>query len=362
VHKPRVIGVDARAAAEEPAGRGRVVRELLRALARRTDGHRYVLYARAPWDGPLDDRFTWVTVPGREPWWNLRAARRASATCDVFLSSNSYLTAAALTIPGVPIVYDLVTFDRRARPSRRSAVIERLTLGLAVHRAAALIAISQSTSDDLVRRFPTAAGRVDVGLLGVAPQLESSGGGAVDPAVLTEPFVLCIGTIEPRKNVPRLVEAYRRLPEALRDDHRLVLAGRLGWQYAETVEAMESLGDRCVWLGCVPDGALAELYGRCSVLCYPSLSEGFGLPVVEAMRNGAPVLTSDRPALREVGGDAVRYCDPTDPDSISAGLRALLEDPLDAAALGARGRARSESFTWDRTAAAVLATLERVVR
>jgi glycosyltransferase involved in cell wall biosynthesis len=360
----RVIGIDARAAVEEPAGRGRVVRELLRALAHRPERHRYVLYARTIWDEPLDERFEWRCVPGREPGWNLRVGRDASATCDVFLSSNSYLTVAALSIPGVPIVYDLVTFDRRARPSRRSAVIERLTLGLAVQRAAGLLTISHSTREDLLRRFPSAAGRVRVAQLGAAPHLAPDRGEApahtAGAGMLDQPFILAVGTIEPRKNLVGLIDAYTLLPEHVRDRYRLLVAGKIGWRSHAPLAAMESLGDRCVYLGCVEDAVLAELYRRCAVFCYPSLAEGFGLPIVEAMRSGAPVLTSDRPASHEVGGDAARYCDPDDATSIAAGLEQLLGDPEAAAELRRQGRERAALFTWDRTAETVLGTLERV--
>ena len=132
------IGIDARAAAEVPAGRGRVVRELLRTLSEREDdGLRYRLYARTPWtEHALDERFQWCSIAAREPSWHLRAARRANRECGVFLSSNSYLTARFLRIPCVPIVYDLVVFDRSMRPNRRSQIIERLTLGPAVRRSA----------------------------------------------------------------------------------------------------------------------------------------------------------------------------------------------------------------------------------
>src|SRR5271165_3298302 len=150
------IGIDARAAVEVPAGRGRVVRELLLALAARTgDRHRYVLYAREAWErAELDERFRWRTIPSADPWWHLRAARAANRECDVFLSSNSYLTVWFLHIPAVAIVHDLTTFEPSMRPSRRSTVIERLTLGPAVRRAAAFIAVSQATADALAAHFP----------------------------------------------------------------------------------------------------------------------------------------------------------------------------------------------------------------
>lgn len=357
VARPLTIGIDARAAVEVTAGRGRVVRELLRELGTRHDDHAYRCYARTPWDGGLDERFTWVAVPATDPLWNLRAARRASRECDVFLSTNSYLTMWFLTIPGVPIVYDLVTFEPSMHPRRRSMIIERATLGLAVRRSAAFLSISQATTDALTRLFPAAAGRVTTALLGVAVGLERAGEDAALPA---SGFVLAVGTLEPRKNLPRLVAAFRRLPVALQERHPLVVAGALGWGTGETLETLRALGPRCVMLGHVSDADLAELYHRCAVFAYPSLGEGFGLPVLEAMAAGAAVVTSDISSLPEVGGDAVVYVDPHDVASIEGGLRQVLGDPAAAAALGARARARAATFTWAPFAQATVETLERV--
>lgn len=115
------IGIDARAAVEVPAGRGRFVRELLRALAERDeDDHRYVLYARERWAGTdLDERFRWRLTKARDPWWHILTARSASRECDVFLSSNSYLTLWFVRVPGVGVVHDMMTFDPAMRPNRR---------------------------------------------------------------------------------------------------------------------------------------------------------------------------------------------------------------------------------------------------
>jgi glycosyltransferase involved in cell wall biosynthesis len=355
------IGIDARAAAEVKAGRGRVVRELLRALAARdADANRYVLYARRTWaEQPFDDRFRWRLIAARDPLWHLLAARAANRACAVFLSSNSYLTGAFLHIPTVPIVYDLTTFERAMRPNRRSTVIERLTLGPTVRRSAALLAISQATADALTSHFPAAAGRTVVAPLGVATGL----GGELDPAAAAElpaaGFVLAVGTLEPRKNLPRLVAAYGSLEEELQRRHPLVVVGALGWETGETLSALRALGDRCTMLGHVSDAALAELYRRCAVFCYPSLGEGFGLPVLEAMAAGAAVLTSNLSSLPEVGGDAVEYVDPRDTASIASGLRRLLTDESRRSELSRRARARASEFSWKSFADTVLATLER---
>jgi glycosyltransferase involved in cell wall biosynthesis len=353
------IGIDARAAAEVPAGRGRTVRELLRALSAREDDYRYVLYAREPWTGAeLDERFQWREIAARDPWWHLLAARRANGECDVFLSTNSYLTLWFLRIPAVPIVYDLATFERSMRPNRRSAVIERLTLGGAVRRSAALLAISQATADALSARFPAARDRTAVVHLGAAPARV----GTLEPreaAELPAPgFVLAVGTLEPRKNLPRLVEAFQSLPSELQDAHPLVVVGALGWQAGETLAALRSLGTRARMLGFVSDAALAELYGRCAAFCYPSLGEGFGLPVLEAMSAGAPTITSNLSSLPEVGGDAALYVDPYDTSSIAAGIERVLSDEGLRAQMRENGPRRSAEFSWERFAAGTLELLQ----
>jgi glycosyltransferase involved in cell wall biosynthesis len=349
------IGIDARAAVEVPAGRGRVVRELLRALAAREDPHVYRCYARERWDAPLDARFAWREIPSRDPWWHVRAARAAQHECDVFLSSNSYLTPLFMSKPAVVIVYDLVAFEPEMAPNRRSLVVERLTLGACMRRAAGVLAISQATADALAARVPAAAARTTVALLGTSPAL----GDPPPEQSLPEPgFVLAVGTLEPRKNLPRLVAAYRELDEATQWRHPLVVVGALGWDTGETLDALRSLGGRAVLLGHVSDAALAELYRRCAVFCYPSLGEGFGLPVLEAMAAGAAVLTAANSSLPEVGGDAVEYADARDVSSIAAGLSALLRSPQRRAELGARAEERARQFSWARFAEITLETLE----
>jgi alpha-1,3-rhamnosyl/mannosyltransferase len=345
--RPLRIGIDARAAVEVAAGRGRVVRELLRALNDREDPHRYILYARRAWaEGELDDRFTWRAVPSSDPWWHVAAARAANGECDVFLSSNSYLTVWFLRIPAVPIVYDLVTFERTTRPNRRSTVIERLTLGPAVRRSAALIAISD------------AAGRTVVAHLGARHEPGEPLGEDERASLPPGGFVLAVGTLEPRKNLPRLVEAYRTLDPELQRLHPLVVVGALGWETGPTLTALQSLGDRCTMLGHVSDTALGELYRLSAVFCYPSLGEGFGLPVLEAMAAGAPVVTSNLSSLPEVGGEAAEYVDPFDVASIAHGLARVLGDERRGEVMRRAGIARAGEFSWARFAQQVLEVLQ----
>jgi glycosyltransferase involved in cell wall biosynthesis len=349
------IAIDARAAVEEGAGRGRVVRELLRTLARRDDdGARYLLLARRLWpEQPLDERFSWWLSDLPDPLWHVRATVEANRRADVIFATNSYLPAWFATKPLVTLVHDMLAFDRSMSPNKRSAVIERLTIRPAVRRSRSLLVYTEDGERQLVSRFPAAAGKTRLAPLGA-----STPPGPLPPdeaaSLPAAGFVLAVGTLEPRKNLPRLVEAYRSLPADLQAAHPLAVAGRLGWETGETVEALRALGDRARVLGYVSDAALAELYRRAAVFAYPSLGEGFGLPVLEAMAAGAPVVTSDVSSLPYVGGDAVAYCSPRDTASIAAALERLLRDGAERARLSEAGRARAATFSWDAFADVVL--------
>jgi glycosyltransferase involved in cell wall biosynthesis len=363
--RPLTIGIDARAAAEEPAGGGRVVRELVAGLARRDDPHRYLLYCREPGDaGGLDERFAWRRVGLRDPAWHLGAALAINRDCDLYLSTNSYLTPWFLRVASALVVYDLIAFIPEARGQARAGRIERATLGWALRRAGAAICISEATRRDLVERFPRAAGIAEVVELAADPRFGASRSEEELAAVrerhsLPDSFVLSVGTLEPRKNLERLIAAHRSLPPELREAHPLVVVGPKGW---EVDELLRRHGADVRLLGFVDDDDLAALYSLCTVFAYPSLYEGFGLPVLEALQSGAPVITSRVSSLPEVAGDAARYVDPRAEGEIAAALRELLESPSAREALARRGPERAARFSWDRTAAETLAILERLPR
>jgi glycosyltransferase involved in cell wall biosynthesis len=355
------IGVDARAAAEVPAGRGRYVRELLLALARLPEAEscRFRLYARRPW-GELDSRFSWQLDPLPDPLWHLATAARASRSCDVFLSTNSYLTAWFTTVPTALVVYDLVAFGDEARAQSRAGRIERATIRLALKRAKAVACISNATRDDLAARFPSAAQKAHV----IPLAADSIPPGATADGVperlgLDRPYVLAVGTIEPRKNLERLVEAWLILPEELRSRHLLALVGPRGWDDSAILAAAHGAGARL--LGQVSDADLAALYAGSECFAYPSLQEGFGLPVLEAMSAGSPVVTSNTSSLPEVAGDAALLVDPRDARAIAGAIERLLTDPELAERLRAKGRSRAQAFSWERTAGETLQLLFALV-
>jgi len=359
------IGIDARAAAEVRGGRGTVVRELLRALDRLETAHRFELFARERWDVPFtSERLSWRLIGHADPWWNIRVGASAHRSCDAFLSTNSYLTVWFLRVPSVMVVYDLVAFHDEYRPQRRAAMIERATLPLAIRRADAITAISQATAADLFERFPAARWKTTVTPLAADERFGRSDGAAVRDVLhrhgLNRPYVLAVGTLEPRKNLPRLIEAFGCLTADVRKAHELVLVGATGWETDETLAAIGGHRHLVRQLGHVPEPDLPALYRGAALFAYPSLYEGFGLPVLEAMAAGAPVLTSNVSSLREVAGETVLYCDPREVASIRDGIAAALGDPDAAQARAALARERASAFSWDRHARSVLDVIERV--
>jgi glycosyltransferase involved in cell wall biosynthesis len=231
-----------------------------------------------------------------------------------------------------------------------------------LRRADGLIAISQSSKDDAVRFLGLPPERITVIYPGIAEPFFHPEPAAVDRVRerygLVRPYVLAVGTIEPRKNVAALVKAFAALPAGLRSEFDLVLAGPTGWADAETKGLLATVR----YLGYIPESDLAPLTAGAEVFAYPSLYEGFGFPVAQAMAAGAAVLTSNVSSLPEISGDAALLVDPRSQSELTAGLERLLLSPSLRASLAERGRLRSRLFTWQDSAAKSLAFFREMTR
>jgi alpha-1,3-rhamnosyl/mannosyltransferase len=167
---------------------------------------------------------------------------------------------------------------------------------------------------------------------------------------LHAPYMLFVGCIEPRKNVPRLIQAYLNLPEAVRREVQLIIAGPLGWESQETYRMLSSSGEQVRYLGYVAEQDLPGLLGGAIALVYPSHYEGFGLPVAQAMAAGRPVITSNRSSLPEVAGAGGLLVDPDCPDQLTDAMLRLATDSQLATDLATRGRERASLFRWPASA------------
>lgn len=249
-------------------------------------------------------------------------------------------------------------------PTRRYRYL-RAAIGSAVGRADLVLAVSETTRRDVIERFNVADNRVRVTHLGVDPRFRPVAESEVRDLRrrmgLDRPFALYVGTLEPRKNLPALIEAFQRIAADV--PHDLVLAGAKGWLTAPIGAAIKrsTLGDRLRITGFVSEADLPALYSAASALAMPSLYEGFGLPVIEAMACGTPVVTSDSSSLAEIGIGAADLVDPLDVSSIADGLRRVLADEAHAAFLVAQGTERARSFTWWATAEATMAAYQELV-
>ncbi len=227
----------------------------------------------------------------------------------------------------------------------------RAGLARAVRRADALLTVSRHTAHDLTERAGADRGRVHVTPPAVAlPESPIPVDEALSRLRINQPYVLFVGTLEPRKNLPTLVRAYRRLA-GRGFPHELVLAGPLGWGASNLLEEVgaDSPG-RIVLTGALSEQHLDPLYRGASVLAYPSIYEGFGLPVLEAMVRGVPVVAADSSSLPEVTGEAALLVDPRSVDGLAHELERVLSDPSLAARLSEAGRVRAAGYSWDETA------------
>lgn len=351
-----------------PGGVARSALDTVAALLAHTDLDLVGVAARhhgpppAPWVPPIPvAQLPLPRLALYESWHRLRRPRveRATGSVDVV-----HVTGMAMPPPSAPLVvtvHDLAFLDDPTLFTRRGVSFFTRAIDLARRDATLVTCPSQATLDDcLAHGFD--ADRLRLVPWGVRPA-------AVDDADLARvraahrlerPFVLWTGTIEPRKNVPVLLDAFGRLD---RDDVELVLAGPEGWN--EDLAALEARArGRVRRLGFVPAGDLPALYAAATVFAYPSRKEGFGLPVLEALAQGTPVVTSAGTATAEVlGPDGVagRAVPVGDAAALAAALAGYLDDPAARAAAGAAARARAGGYGWARTAASFEAVYREAV-
>ncbi len=364
------MALDATAVPADRGGVGRYVDELLPALA--AEGADLVVISQAH-----DVAHYTQLVPGAD----VRAAPAAVARRPVRLAweqvglaplarraGADLLHCPHYTMPlraGLPVVTTLHDATFFTHPEVHLAVKRRFFRAwtrVSLARARRCVTPSAATRDELVRIVGADPARVDVAHLGVDPRRfhvpsDEERAAARRFLGIDGPYLAFLGTLEPRKNLPALIRAWSTLPGA----PDLVLAGGRGWDDDVDRAAAQVPSDHALHLpGYLPLELLAGFLGGAELVVYPSLGEGFGLPVLEAMASGAPVLTTRLLAIPEIGGDAVAYTG-TDEASIAEAVAGLLADPGRRAELAAAGRARAAGFDWRACARAHLAAYDAAV-
>ncbi len=373
------VAIDYTPAIAQGAGVGRYARSLVEALLRSglEPEDRLVLWAARPkrlvarppeseWVEvralPLSER--WVTIG----WQRLRlplALERLIGPVDVAHATD--FVAPPSHAPAIASVHDLsfLIAPQFAHPRLRrylSGAVPRT-----LRRVSRVVAISEATARDIERCYGFPRERIAVIPVGVDPMFrpasEAERERVLERLGISTPYLLIVGTVEPRKNHLTLLRAFERLHPRY-PDVALVIVGRPGWLSEPIVAAIERAAESLPirHLRSVTDADLPALYGASLALVYPSWYEGFGLPVVEAMACGAPVVTSRVGALAEVAGDAALLVDPADPDALADAMSALAEDGSLRAELIRRGAARAAQFSWSQAAEAHLRLYREVAR
>ncbi|NDJ76575.1 MAG: glycosyltransferase family 4 protein [Chloroflexi bacterium] len=363
------IGVDYTAAYEQGAGIGRYVRELVRALAAQDQQTPYRLFVAGaaqnglpPVPGP---NFSWH--PTRiTPRWFARIWYRLRLPLPVesFIGQVKLYHATDFTLPPtLPGVRTLLTVHDLSfvrAPETATPVLKAYldkVVPRSVRRAFHVLADSQATKDDLVELYGTPPEKITVLLSGVnaefLPVKDATARKAVREryGIPEKPYVFSIGTVQPRKNYTRLIRALAALGPPY-DDVQLVIAGGRGWLESPIYQTVKDyhLSERVHFIGFAREEDLPALYSGAACMAYPSLYEGFGFPVLEAMACGTPVITSTLSSMPEVAGDAALLVDPYDMSAIADALERLLSDQTLCMNLVQRGLAQAGQFTWQRTA------------
>jgi glycosyltransferase involved in cell wall biosynthesis len=281
-----------------------------------------------------------VNVPGNPTLdWILGSS-------DIFHASNQ-VRIAPKHVKLTATVHDLTCWLMPQLHTAGNVRADRSFADNILRRAAGLIAVSENTRQDAIRLLNILPEKIETIYSGVPEEYFGA-----KPTSRQRPYVLYVGTIEPRKNLDTLLDAWRALKPELRQEFELVIAGPQGWGSENTLHRIRA---EATYLGYVPEADLPGLVAGATVFVYPSLYEGFGFPVVQAMAAGVAVLTSNNSCLPEIAGDGALLVDPLSVSEIARSLTRLLESESQRAELAARGRERAQQFRWETCAAKSLA-------
>ncbi len=371
------ITIDYTPAAHQGAGIGRLTREIVRALLALPSPHQYTLFQMGGRAGP-QPRARLRRTPFTDRWLHrLWFKARISVPVELFAGRADLYHATDFILPPhrtrrtVLTVHDL-TFERDP-DSAMPTLLRFLKRNVPASARAAthVIADSHATAADLAELYGLPRERITVVHSGVDERFSPAPSGGAGPARVREVYgigpgrvILTVGTLQRRKNHLGLVRAFAALcAEPTYNDVQLVISGGAGWLYDDVRAAVGALGidARVRFIGFAAEADLPDLYRCADVFAFPSLYEGFGLPPLEAMASGVPVVASNASSLPEVVGDAALTVDPRDTAALGAALRRALDDAAwRAHAIGA-GIARARTFTWERAARALLAVYDQVL-
>lgn len=362
-----LIAIDASRAVNEKAGIGRLARSLIENLLKIDTKNQYRLFfnfvsnfaekkRQAEQFKRKNAEIVITKIPGqiKERLLDSRIGfyRGKINDCDIFLAPTFLDVDLSLKIPQVVMIHDLTMFRFPLHLGKNLSLKYQEKTRLSAEKAQKIITISESTKKDLIKSVNIDPGKISV----IYPGLNKFPVVAfiLPDGLKSQEYILAVGTIEPRKNLAGLFKAYAMLSEKLQDKYPLVLVGAVGWGTDNIFQEAEKIKDKIKFLGYLPDNVLAKLYKEAKVFVYPSLFEGFGFPIIEAMQFGTPVITSNISSMPEAGGEAAIYIDPKDPKSIFGALQKVLEGKINIDKMNKLSKDQAAKFSWEKSAREVL--------
>lgn len=369
--KKIVIGIDANEAnVERRVGISEYAFQILKRLYEfRKEAnieHDFVIYLKAkPLNLPPERDWWQYRIVGPQKLWTqigLPISLFTKRDIDVFLTLTHY----APRFSPVPIIVSVMDLSYLHFPDTfKKNDLFQLTkwTKYSVMKSKKILTISTSSKNDIIKHYKVDENKVKVVHLGLKDINMNSSQKSLEDYGVNKKFILFVGTLQPRKNIVNLVKAFSLLPQNLKDQHQLVIVGKKGWLYDEILSSPKMFGveDNTLFLDYVTDSDLPLFYKKAEVFVLPSLYEGFGLPILEAMRYGCPVITSNVSSMPEAGGDAALYFDPKDIEQIQSRMEEVLTDSNLRKKMIEKGNSHYKKFTWEKAAKDVLKTIESVI-
>lgn len=309
------------------------------------------------------ERLNWKYIVVPETWlWTLfgLSKKLLSENLDIFFSPTHY----APFLPKVAQVISILDVSYKHFPEmfpKKDLIKLALWGKLSIKNAKKIVTISKSSRDDIIKEYKVKPAIVEVVSVGIKDVKENSmeKNEFINKYSLENPYVLFVGTLQPRKNIIKLIEAFSLLES---EDIDLVIVGRKGWDYGETLNAPKKFGieNRVKFLDNVSNEDLPLFYKNAEVFVLPSLYEGFGLPVLEAMQYGCPVVTSNVSSLPEAGGDAALYFDPNNAQDIAKQIEKVLSSEKLKKEMIEKGHEQVKKFSWEKSAKEVIKVFEDI--
>lgn len=370
------IGIDATALPPQPVGAGNYIIQLIRNLDGVDSEFEFVVFAqpggRRLIDIPASSRIRWVETPPINPglrlvWEQALFPRLIRKSAVELMHSLHYTRPYLLPCRSVVTFHDMTFFLYPHLHTRIKRIFFPMAIRLSARTAQALIADSESTRQDAIRILDIPPHKIVAVQLGIDPRFRVIEDSLALEQVrreykLPDQFILYVGLVEPRKNVPLLIRAYKNLAEQGLVNP-LVIVGRFGWMSSEVLDEVErlELKDRVYFTGYVPSNDLPGIYNLASLCVYPTRYEGFGFPALEAMACGVPLITSAVSSLPEIVGDAGLLVTPDDEELLTQAMRSVLSNADLQAEMSRKGPVQAAQFTWERTARLTLQVYRQVL-